>query len=116
MLGGKRNEGCKDKKRGGRPKVLNKTALIAFSLEQLHEKQTLETPEMAKKNNPLLRPPSNVQLVSNLYRSRKALLRGRDDFFSWINAQNILFQLWFRGRSGSCILGDNKAEYNYSIM
>ena len=49
MLGGKRNEGCKDKKRGVRPKVLNKTAIIAFSLEQVHEKQTLETPEMAKK-------------------------------------------------------------------
>ena len=50
MLGGKRNEGCKDKKRGGRTKVLNKTAIIAFSLEPVHEKQTLETPEMAKKN------------------------------------------------------------------
>ena len=77
MLSGKRNEGFKDKKRGGRPEVLNKTAIIVFSLEQVHEKQNLETPEMAK--NPLLRPPSNVQLASNLFRSTKALLRGRDD-------------------------------------
>ena len=49
MFGGKRNGGCKDKKRGRRPKVLNKTAIIVFSLEQVHEKQNLETPEMAKK-------------------------------------------------------------------
>ena len=49
MLGGKRNEVCKDKKRGRRPKVLNKTAIIVFSLEQVHEKQNLETPEMAGK-------------------------------------------------------------------
>ena len=49
MLSGKRNEGFKDKKRGGRPEVLNKTAIIVFSLEQVHEKQNLETPEMAKK-------------------------------------------------------------------
>ena len=62
MLSGKRNEGFKDKKRGGRPEVLNKTAIIVFSLEQVHEKQNLETPEMAKEK-PLLRPPSNVQLV-----------------------------------------------------
>ena len=52
MLGGKRNEGLKNKKQGGRPKVLNKTAIIVLSPEQVHEKQNLETrevPEMAKK-------------------------------------------------------------------
>ena len=52
MLGGKRNEGFKNKKQGGRPKVLNKTAIIVLSPEQVHEKQNLETPEvpeMAKK-------------------------------------------------------------------
>ena len=73
MLGGKRNEGFKDKKRGGRPIVLNKTAIIVFSLEQVYEKQNLETPEMAKKTNKkqktLLHPPGNVQLDSNLYKS-----------------------------------------------
>ena len=58
MLGGKRNEGCKDKKWGGRPKVLNKTAIIAFSLEQVHEKQTLKTPEMAKKKKQPSTPPA----------------------------------------------------------
>ena len=81
MLGGKRNEGFNDKKRGRRPKVLNKAPIlikIVFSLEQVHEKPKLETPEMAKK--PLLRPPSNVQLTSNLFRSTKALLRGWDDY------------------------------------
>ena len=75
--------------RGVRPKDLNKTAKNSFkegheqnrkpteialttvsklSLEQVHEKQSLETPEMAKKNfTPGQgRPPSNVQLVSNL--------------------------------------------------
>ena len=46
MLGGKRNEGCKDKKRG---EDLNKTAIIVLSVEQVREKQNLETPEMAKK-------------------------------------------------------------------
>ena len=30
MLGGKRNEGFNDKKRGGRPKVLNKAAINYF--------------------------------------------------------------------------------------
>ena len=65
----KRNEGFTDKKRGGRPKVLNKTAKIVLeghvqnrkssevdlttvsklSLKQVHEKQSLETPQMAKK-------------------------------------------------------------------
>ena len=39
-----------------------KPLLIVFSLEQVHEKQNLETPEMAKKT-PLLSPPSNVQLA-----------------------------------------------------
>ena len=41
------------------------------------------------------RPPSNVQLVSNLLRRAKALLWKGDEMiiFSWINAQNILFQL-----------------------
>ena len=41
------------------------------------------------------RPPSNVQLVSNLLRRAKALLWKGDGMiiFSWINAQNILFQL-----------------------
>ena len=48
MLGGKRNEACKDKKWGGRPKVQNKTAIIVLSVEQVHEKQNLETPKMAK--------------------------------------------------------------------
>ena len=39
-----------------------------LSLEQVHEKRSLETPEMAKKNFTFGqgRPPSNVQLVSNL--------------------------------------------------
>ena len=94
MLGGKRNEGFKDKKRGGdRKSWIKLTAIIVSSLEQVHEKQNLETPEMAKK--PLLRQPSNVQPVSNLYRSTKALLwKGAGMIiFSWINAQNILFQL-----------------------
>ena len=84
MLGGKRNEGFKNKKQGGRPKVLNKTAIIVLSPEEVHEKQNLETPEVPemakKKKNSPLRPPSNVQLVSNLYRSTKALVRGRDDY------------------------------------
>ena len=56
MLGGKRNEGFKNKKQGGRPKVLNKTAIIVLSPEQVHEKQNLETPEvleMAKKKKTL---------------------------------------------------------------
>ena len=59
MLGGKRNEGLKNKKQGGRPKVLNKTAIIVLSPEQVHEKQNFETrevPEMAKKN--LSTPPA----------------------------------------------------------
>ena len=57
MLGGKRNEGFKNKKQGGRPKVLNKTAIIVLSPEQVHEKQNLETPEvpeMAKKKKKTL--------------------------------------------------------------
>ena len=56
MLGGKRNEGFKNKKQGGRPKVLNKTAIIVLSPEEVHEKQNLETPEvpeMAKKKKTL---------------------------------------------------------------
>lgn len=41
------------------------------------------------------RPPSNVQLVSNLSRRTKALLWKEEGMiiFSWINAQNILCQL-----------------------
>ena len=41
---------------------------------------------MANKKNPSLRPPSNVQLVSNLQRSAKVVRkpytveRGRDDY------------------------------------
>ena len=34
--------------------------------EQVHEKQSLEAPEMAEKKKPLLSLPSNVQLTSNL--------------------------------------------------
>ena len=41
------------------------TTVSKVSLELVHEKQSLETPEMAEKK-PLLSPPSNVQLVSNL--------------------------------------------------
>ena len=78
MLGGKRDQGFNDKKRGEDRKSWIKPLLIVFSLEQVHEKPNLETPEMAKK--PLLRPPSNVQLTSNLFRSTKALLRGWDDY------------------------------------
>ena len=77
MLGGKRNEGFKDKKRGGRPKVLNKTAIIVFSPEQVHEKQNLETPEMAKKKN---LSSARQQRSARLFRSTKALLRGRGDY------------------------------------
>ena len=46
-----------------------------------------------KKKKTLLSPPSNVQLVSNLLRSTKALLwKGAGMIiFSWINAQNIFF-------------------------
>ena len=69
-----RNEGFKDKKRRGRPKVLNKaakyivlkkaTTVTRPSLEQVHGKRRLDAPERAKK--PLLSPPSNDQLFSNL--------------------------------------------------
>ena len=68
-----RNEGFKDMTRRGRPKVLNKEAKIVLkkattvtrpSLEQVHGKRRLDAPERAKK--PLLSPPSNDQLFSNL--------------------------------------------------
>ena len=68
-----RNEGFKDKKRRGRPKVLNKAAKVVLkkattvsrpSLEEVHGKRRLDAPERAKKL--LLSPPSNDQLFSNL--------------------------------------------------
>ena len=80
MLGGKRNEACKHKKRG---EDLNKTAIIVFSLDWAGSWEAkFGDPWDGKKEkkNPLLRPPSNVRLVPNLYRSTKALLRGRDDY------------------------------------
>ena len=80
------------------PNEVALTTVSKLSLEQVHEKQSLETPEMAKKKKFTPgqgSPPSNVQLVSNLYRRTKAL-RWKGDgmiIFSWINAPNILFQL-----------------------
>ena len=51
-----------------KPNEVALTTVSKLSLEQVHEKQSLETPEMVKKNfTPGQgRPPSNVQLVSNL--------------------------------------------------
>ena len=51
-----------------KPEEVALPTVSKVGLEKVHEKQS----EMAKKK-PLLSPPSNVQLVSNLYRSTKAL-------------------------------------------
>ena len=63
-----------------------------------------------QKKKPSTPPAKNVQLVSNLYRSTKALLRGRDDYIVLDQCPKYIFQLWFGGRSGSCILDDKKAK------
>ena len=80
-----------------KPDEVALTTVSKLRLEQVHEKQSLETPEMVKKNfTPGQgRPPSNVQLVSNLSRRTKALLwKGNGMIiFSWINALNVLSQL-----------------------
>ena len=113
-----RNEGFEGKKRRGRRKVLNKAAKMVLKKarykigdstrklshsrqarsRKVHEKLLevfeREAQEMAKKKN-LLSLPSKAHLVSNLWRSSKALLckgAGMIIFFGWMPGVNF-FQL-----------------------